>query len=166
MEIQAYTMNITDSEQEVSFVIHRGERSEPERIRVVEVKDKESGKFIRQVIRPLQNQYTVLRLGEFAGEYEEPIKPEFALSQNYPNPFNPETTINFSLPDSGKMTLNIYNIKGQLVRKLLTGDMPAGKHSIVWNGRDDFDKPVGSGVYFYRLKSNNKEQTRKMLIIK
>ena len=70
------------------------------------------------------------------------------LIGNYPNPFNPSTNIKFSLKADSKVTLNIYNVRGQKVKTLINDNMQAGWHSIVWNGRDDNGKSVSSGVYF------------------
>ena len=89
------------------------------------------------------------------------------LSQNYPNPFNPKTTINYSLKENSKVLLKIYNIKGQLVKTLVNELLPAGEHSIIWNGRDSNGNQVGSGIYFYKLKVNGKsEAVRKCLLLK
>jgi len=97
---------------------------------------------------------------------ELPAIDQLALMQNYPNPFNPTTTIDYSLPEASKVRLDIYNVKGQLVRTLLNGDMPAGMHSVLWDGRDNNNAVVASGVYFYRLSSINNVQTKRMLLMK
>ena len=95
------------------------------------------------------------------------------LNQNYPNPFNPSgagrsptTTINYSLKENSKVSLNIYNIKGQKVKTLISDQLSASDHSVVWNGRDENNNPVSSGIYFYKLKTANFEKTRKMILIK
>ena len=86
---------------------------------------------------------------------------------NYPNPFNPTTTINYSLKENSKVSINIYNIKGQKVKQLVSDQFPAGQHSVVWDGRDSYDKQVSSGIYFYKLKVNGKDKTvRKCLLLK
>lgn len=90
----------------------------------------------------------------------------FHLEQNYPNPFNPETEIAFTLGQSGVTELVIYNVMGQQIRQLLIGDLPAGAHSIRWDGTDASGSPVASGVYFYRLSAGTWNQTRKMLLVK
>ncbi len=64
------------------------------------------------------------------------------------------------------MRLEIYNIKGQLVKTLVNGEMPAGMHSAVWDGRDSKDRAVASGVYFYRISSPQGTQTKRMLLMK
>jgi hypothetical protein len=88
------------------------------------------------------------------------------LKTNYPNPFNPTTTINYSLKENAKVELIIYNIKGQKVKTLVNEILPAGEHSIIWDGRDSNDKRVGSGIYFYKMKTNNFEKTKKMIMLK
>ena len=85
---------------------------------------------------------------------------------NYPNPFNPETTINYQLPAVSKVQLSIYNIKGQKVKTLISDQLPAGEHSIIWDGSDSNGKRVSSGIYFYKLKTANFEKTRKMILLR
>ena len=92
--------------------------------------------------------------------------PEIFLHQNYPNPFNPTTTINYSLKENSNVSLNIYNIKGQKVKQLVSDQLSAGQHSVVWNGKDDSGKSVSSGIYLYKLKTVNFEKTKKMILIK
>jgi M6 family metalloprotease-like protein len=90
-----------------------------------------------------------------------------ALHQNYPNPFNPTTTISFSIPDESKIDLIVYNIKGQKVKTLVNDNVDRGNHSVVWNGVDESEKKVASGIYFYKLNVNNKtEIMRKCLLLK
>jgi hypothetical protein len=84
-------------------------------------------------------------------EEAEALPKDFGLEQNYPNPFNPETTINYALPRAGQVTLSIYNITGQLVRKFAPGEMGAGRHAINWDGRDQSGHVVAAGLYLYRL---------------
>lgn len=93
----------------------------------------------------------------------EPVK----LLANHPNPFNPSTTISYSLMENTQNPqIEIYNVKGQKVKGYQLEEKP-GESSIVWNGKDTNDKPVSSGVYFYRLVNEGKiMQTRKMLLMK
>jgi hypothetical protein len=90
----------------------------------------------------------------------------FALMQNYPNPFNPSTTISFALPYRSHIRLEIFNALGQLVRVLCDSELPAGNAQVVWDGRDNKGGDASSGVYFYRLKSDNRTIARKMLLLK
>jgi hypothetical protein len=90
----------------------------------------------------------------------------FVLKQNHPNPFNPSTTIKFALPNSGPVSLVVYDIAGRLVKTLVNGNMEATNHSVVWNGRDSSDRQVSSGVYYYRLVADGFTDTRKMMLVK
>ena len=90
----------------------------------------------------------------------------FALEQNYPNPFNPETQIEFSLPQSGRVELTIYNVLGRRVKDLVSGEKPAGTHTVVWDGTDADGRSVASGVYFYRLQAGSETLSRKMMLLK
>ena len=96
---------------------------------------------------------------------------ETALLANYPNPFNPETWIPYHLAKDADVTLHIYAVNGQIVRKLALGHQPAGVYqnrsrAAYWDGRNAFGEPVASGVYFYTLTAGDFTATRKMLIRK
>jgi hypothetical protein len=93
-------------------------------------------------------------------------KPRALLAQNFPNPFNPSTTISFDVPRTGNVKLSVYNIKGQLVKNLLDESMIFGPQSVVWNGDDNNNRSVASGVYFYRLETNGVVETKKMVLMK
>ena len=88
------------------------------------------------------------------------------LAQNRPNPFNPSTTIAFELPLANQVELAVYALDGRRIATLLSGQMAAGPHQIVWNGRDDHGQQVASGAYFYRLQAGAQVQTRRMIMIK
>ncbi|RLC50015.1 MAG: hypothetical protein DRI23_07990, partial [Candidatus Cloacimonadota bacterium] len=99
------------------------------------------------------------------------------LNQNYPNPFNPTTTISFSVTQPpSSVELVIYNLKGQKVKTFAITPRPSttlrmtqagsNQYSVIWNGTDDNNKPVSSGIYFYKLKTGNYEKTKKMILIK
>lgn len=95
------------------------------------------------------------------------LAPEsLVLQPNYPNPFNPSTTLAFYLPKTGEASLEIYNLKGQKVKTLLKGMITAGKHSLVWNGKDESGQAVASGVYFGILKSDEERKSTKMILAK
>ncbi len=85
---------------------------------------------------------------------------------NYPNPFNPSTIIEFYIPQPETCTLKIYNIKGELVKILLSEKLQSGKHKITWDGRDNNNKEASSGIYFYRLHTAKNGLTRRMLLLK
>jgi hypothetical protein len=103
----------------------------------------------------------------------------FQLEQNYPNPFsangtfgNSSTMIKFSLPAPGKVTVNIYDETGGLVRALVDHEMAAGRYSLRWNGRNQFGRTVAAGIYLYRIVAQGESgsavftQTRRMLFLK
>ena len=90
---------------------------------------------------------------------------EYELSQNYPNPFNPVTVIKYSLPEAGIVSLKVYNVLGVEVAELVNEFKDAGKYSVEFSV-DLLKGRIGSGVYFYTLKSGNFTQTRKMVVIK
>ena len=89
-----------------------------------------------------------------------------ALSQNYPNPFRSRTTFRFALPRDMVVDLTVYNVAGQRVKTLASGVMPLGHHAIDWSGRDHRGARVSSGIYFYRLTTEDKTLTRKLLHLK
>jgi hypothetical protein len=99
-------------------------------------------------------------------EDEIPTVSDFRLMGNYPNPFNPLTTIVFNLPKTQSIQLIIYNSLGQVVREIVKEELPSGLNEIVWNGNDQRGKLVGSGVYFYKIKSDKAFLTGKMILTK
>lgn len=94
------------------------------------------------------------------------IIPGVVLEGNYPNPFNPETQIAYSLENSENVELSIYNAKGMLINKLLSGYQDSGRHIEIWDGKNSAGETVSSGVYFYRLVAGNKVFSKKMMLIK
>ncbi len=91
---------------------------------------------------------------------------ELELSQNYPNPFNPHTDIRFSIPKSGVVNLTVYDVNGRAVNTLLNERMNAGLHTVQWDGTDDRNTLVSSGVYFYKLQTNDSQVVRRMVFLK
>ncbi|MDA3838368.1 MAG: C25 family cysteine peptidase [Candidatus Delongbacteria bacterium] len=89
------------------------------------------------------------------------LPTEFTLEQNYPNPFNPVTQIQFALPTTGKVKLNVFNINGQLVSELLNGSKEAGIHKVNFDASN-----FNSGMYFYTLEVNGMSITKKMILMK
>lgn len=92
--------------------------------------------------------------------------PRTVLSANYPNPFNPETQIDFMINAKDIVKLEIFNLKGQKIKTLLNETLNQGKHTVLWNGTNNRDKQVASGIYFYKLTTSNKSLTKKMILIK
>jgi len=90
----------------------------------------------------------------------------FTLHQNAPNPFNPATSIPFSLAGSGSVRLVIHDALGRTVRTLVNGPRAAGKHTVVWDGRDDSGREVSSGVYICRMRAGTFEKSIKMTFMR
>lgn len=102
-----------------------------------------------------------------ADEENELILPkEYSLAQNSPNPFNPSTKIQFELPRAGQIRLSVFNVLGQTVKTLCDEKLPAGRHSVIFDGRDNNGGKIASGVYFYRLEAGDFTQSKKMILLK
>jgi len=89
-----------------------------------------------------------------------------ALNGNYPNPFNPETTISYSVMKPGRVRLQIYNLKGQLVRSLVDEEHAAGHYKRVFDGKDNYSRSLASGVYLIRMTAPGYEKVSKMMLMK
>ena len=90
----------------------------------------------------------------------------YELQQNYPNPFNATTSIQFSLDRTDEVTLTVYDILGRKIKTLYDGSIPAGLHSFIWDGTDQSDNAVASGIYFYRLDSSENTTAKSMILLK
>ena len=90
----------------------------------------------------------------------------YTLQQNFPNPFNPGTTILYSLPQAGPVSLKVYDMAGQVVRQLVDQHQNAGSHQVLWDGLDASGAPTANGVYIYELRAGEYRALRKMLLIK
>ncbi len=98
---------------------------------------------------------------------EIPVPTEFAVFPNYPNPFNPETTLKFQIPDQERISILIYDLKGNLVKRLLNNALlQPGEHQVKWDATNDAQAPVSSGTYVYRLISKKHTKIGKMVFIK
>lgn len=104
--------------------------------------------------------------GTGIGDDRTVLPRSFALGQNYPNPFNPSTSFVIALPTASHVTLDVFNLLGQRVSRLYDAPAPAGYLDIRWDGRNDQGRPVGSGVYFYRMVAGEFQQVRKMVLLK
>jgi hypothetical protein len=107
--------------------------------------------------------------GVGGGETSGALPKAFALHQNYPNPFNPQTTIAFDIPEGkGKVAvrLSVYDLRGRLVRRLIEGELSPGRHTLVWDGRNDDGTAAGSGAYLYTLKAGDFTSRRKLTLLR
>ncbi len=148
---------------EITFEVYNGSRS-LQQVSNYQIMDLKSGEMQKGFISPRDTEYAIVMMGKLI-DIEKP--QNYALNlDNYPNPFNPTTTISFSIPESGKAELTIYNTKGQLVKTLVSEEFTAGKHSVVWNGKGENEKIVSSGIYFYKLTTKNSVVTKRMIMLK
>ena len=103
---------------------------------------------------------------EFELDLPGEIPADFQLHQNYPNPFNPVTSILISVPHRAQARLEVYDIIGRLVSVLFDEELPAGRHKVTWDARDEVGRSVASGVYVYRLVAGDFAETRTMILLK
>ena len=94
------------------------------------------------------------------------IPEPYQLFQNYPNPFNPNTRIMYNLPEEQFVKITIYNMLGHKVKTLVNKSQKAGLKTINWNGSDDYNKKLPSGLYLYCLQSGSFKETKKMVLLK
>jgi len=121
-------------------------------------------------------QSRVLLMGELLQFFGQPVNPptqtaapksgRLSVARNVPNPFNPSTSIAFSAPSPGKLSVRVYNMRGELVRVLHDGPVAAGQGSLLWNGEDSRGRSVGSGIYFYEVRGFGERITGKMALVK
>lgn len=94
------------------------------------------------------------------------VPSRLALYQNNPNPFNPTTDITFDLPHRAEVKLEVYNMLGQRVRTLVSGELAAGRYTVRWDGTDESGRELVSGVYFYRLTTGGETLTKRMVLLR
>jgi hypothetical protein len=112
-------------------------------------------------------EFTFIPEGGTTGVQDDETAPRASsLSPAWPNPFNPLTTIGYTIAKGGSAEIIVYDVLGSCVRTLVSGFVPAGEHEVVWNGRNDAGDRVASGVYFYRLRTGDIVETRKMVLLK
>ena len=109
--------------------------------------------------------YFALSLQALSGGRGTALPTDFALGQNYPNPFNPSTLIPYQLPVAGHVRLEVFNMLGQRLIRLVDGERSAGAHTARWDGTDATGRAVGAGVYIYRLSSGGMRVSRRMVLI-
>jgi hypothetical protein len=97
---------------------------------------------------------------------QEELPHRYSLSHNYPNPFNPTCTIEYSLAKPCRVEITIYNLLGRKVKTLVSSMQPAGPYQVIWDGKNDQGNDVASGVYFYRMKTDEYVDVKKMVVLK
>lgn len=137
--------------------------------------DNSFGSYVSSVNAGLPNGgsncYAVLEIefiaqGGSNGGNSEIAPQAINLQQNYPNPFNPSTSIAYSLKNNGEVNLEVYNMKGQLVKSLVNEFQETGDYNIRWNGDNETGKSVASGIYFYKLRTGKSSSAKKMILMK
>ena len=134
--------------------------------------DNENGIGANHTVELFANAYFVETLDTFGimgakdvvtdvQDITQTIPTDYSIEQNFPNPFNPSTKINFSIPNEGIVTLNVYNSLGQQVATLVNESKPAGTYQVDFDGAN-----ISSGIYFYKITSGNFTQTKKMILMK
>lgn len=161
---QICTYILENQGQNLTFEFSYGSREQNKRIEKYIIYDPETSKTEKGSIQ-IDTHKDCYYVSFKGNQNETPALISIEIT-NYPNPFNPETRLTFSLPNEQKIELTIYNIKGQKVKQLIKGQLTAGQHSTLWEGKDDNGKSVGSGLYFYKLKTGDKVISKKMLLLK
>jgi flagellar hook assembly protein FlgD len=100
------------------------------------------------------------------GVADPQLPPHLLSASNCPNPFNPATRISYELPGAASVSLRIFDLEGRLVATLVDGWRDAGPQNCLWNGCDDAGRPVGSGVYVYRIEAGPYSLSQKMTLAK
>ena len=159
LQILAFPAETPRGSGDITFEFYCGGRSYKP-AQDYKVLNKETGRYVNSKIELRPYEFTTICFGN-------PVTPEkFTLSGNYPNPFNPTTTISYSIPTDGNVELIVYNLRGQKVKTLISGTQPIGVYNVTWNGKDENDRSVSSGVYLYKLNSSGKTAVKKMLLLK
>jgi flagellar hook assembly protein FlgD len=163
-QILAYTTQANRNLESLTFQYVTG-RGSAEVIDSYLVWDNRRNDFVSGEIMPGRHGYSIVKFGETVQQHTTPASSLSGCSC-YPNPFNPSTRIAFTLAVQKPVTVEVFNLKGQKVKTLSIGTLNAGAHSLVWNGTDEQGNPAASGLYFYRIKTNEQDISGKMLLMK
>jgi hypothetical protein len=99
------------------------------------------------------------------GVTRELIPKSYDLSQNWPNPFTSSTTMQLDLPEEGNVRVEVFDVRGRLVTSLVEGELPAGRHAILWTSKDSRGQRASPGIYFYRVVTDRFNKTRKAILV-
>ncbi len=110
--------------------------------------------------------YAIFSKIDLSVESEDILPDRFAVHENYPNPFNPTTNISFDLAEHSPTEVTVWNMLGQKVATLYSGELPVGRHSIAFDARSENGNMLPSGVYIYRVAAGDKVETKKMMLLK
>ncbi len=164
-ELPVQIIAYTDPEGgDLTFQVVSDRRSRAE-FREYSILDKKNNSYNIGSLPPRSQPHSIIQLGK--GDFNTTqVNDNPELHQNYPNPFNPVTEISFDLKTASKVKLEVFNIKGQKVKTLRVAYLEPGNHSVTWSGIDDTGQTVSSGIYMYRLTTNQVTQTQKMILLK
>ncbi len=116
---------------------------------------------------PSQQKNMLWMLNEGSATSATPLQSTaISMGPSRPNPMSSQTTVQFDLPDASVVKINVYDVRGRRVKTLTNSTMPAGAHTVSWDGTDNQGVRVAQGVYFYELKAGGSRQTRKMLVVR
>ncbi len=163
-EIPGYIVDNTDPEAVVEIRAYYENKAAVDKIPAFMVWNSSSGAYEDKPLVLNRNHY-YYKMKLAPGEGETPVA-SVATMEIYPNPFNPSTTIRFSLPEATQIKLEVYNLKGQLVRTLAQGAADSGNQSVSWDGTDNQNRRVGSGLYYSKLSYQDKSIVQKMVMLK
>jgi hypothetical protein len=122
--------------------------------------------FVQANLEGSQYGVTPITSGTAVVLSSDAVPMAYDLMQNYPNPFNPSTSIGFTLPEAGYVTVSVYDMTGRLVSTLVDGNLDEGVHMVEWDGMDSSGAMVSAGVYIYALESSDMIMTKKMILMK
>jgi hypothetical protein len=146
----------------VELVFYYESKSQPQEMKRIIMKDNQ----LKTNYIAGDSNYPVYNITVTPDDLANTVVPVLALEQNYPNPFNPSTSIRYCLAKEDHVSLDVYNLKGQLVKNLYSGISDSGSHTVIWNGIDNSGSACSSGVYFYKLRTSSSTMVRKMLMLK
>lgn len=163
-EIPGYILDGTNPNGEIEIRAYYADKAAVDNIPAYLVWNPESGAYESKSLKlSSKNYYYKLKLDSHDTGASAISEPAISI---YPNPFNPSTTIKFSLDNPADIKLEIYNLKGQLVKCLAQGKVDKGWNIINWNGTDSHNRKVASGMYYSKLSYNGKSMTKKMVLMK
>ena len=164
VEIPAYILDDIGYNAELELRVYYDNKAAYNSIPQYQLWNMEAGQYENSsLILSERKPYYMLKMD--GGSVNDTPAPKLYLG-SYPNPFNPDTTLRFTLPANADISLDIYNVKGQKVRSLKSGNYSAGTHTCLWDAKDDGGSRVASGLYFAMLSYQGKQLSRKLLLMK
>jgi hypothetical protein len=163
VELNAYlTGDEVITSDNTEFIFYYESKSQPQECKTVHLTN---SMFTKSFIDG-NSAYPYYQVNIKQSDFDTPVNAVTKLDQNYPNPFNPTTTIKYNVKEDMKVNLEIYNIRGQLVKSLGNGFVTKGNHNSTWDGKDNAGNACASGIYLYKLKTGDTFITRKMMMLK